>query len=56
MSLVQLMLYREEKMILYQGDMRSRESVSSGMEEDDYWTKNYPGKKTKDIRYEINHS
>ena len=56
MSLVQLMLYREEKMILYQGDMKNRESVSSGMEEDDYWTKNYPGKKTKDIRYEINHS
>lgn len=45
MSLVQLMLYREEKMILYQGDMRSREQPSSGMETDDYWEKNYPKNK-----------
>lgn len=50
MSLVQLMLYREEKMILYQGDMRRTESVSSGMESDDYFTKNYPGKKTDKIQ------
>lgn len=45
MSLVQLMLYREEKMILFQGDMKKRNTPSSGMERDDYWDKNYPGKK-----------
>lgn len=45
MSLVQLMLYREEKMVLYHGDLRRTEEVSSGMEKDDYWDKNYPGKK-----------
>lgn len=45
MSLVQLMLYREEKMVLYHGDFRHTEEVSSGMEKDDYWDKNYPGKK-----------
>ena len=47
MSLVQLMLYREEKMVLYQGDLRHTEEVSSGMEKDDYWDKNYPGKKNR---------
>lgn len=45
MNLVQLMLYREEKMVLYHGDLRHTEEVSSGMEKDDYWDKNYPGKK-----------
>ena len=45
MSLVQLMLYREEKMVLYHGDLKRTEEVSSGMEKDDYWDKNYPGKK-----------
>lgn len=45
MSLVQLMLYREEKMVLYHGDLRHTEEVSSGMEKDGYWDKNYPGKK-----------
>lgn len=45
MSLVQLMLYREEKMVLYHGYLRHTEEVSSGMEKDDYWDKNYPGKK-----------
>ncbi len=45
MSLVQLMLYREEKMVLYHGDLRHTEEVSSGLENDDYWSKNYPGKK-----------
>lgn len=45
MSLVQLMLYREEKLVLGHGDLRSTEKVSSGMENDDYWEKNYPGKK-----------
>lgn len=45
LSLVQLMLYREEKVILYQGDMKNRDIGSSGMETDDYWSKNYKGKK-----------
>ena len=49
MSLVQLMLYREEKMVLYHGDLRHTEEVSSGMEQDDYWDKNYPGKKNSGI-------
>lgn len=47
MSLVQLMLYREEKMVIYQGDMRNAERPSSGLENDDYWSKNYPGKKNR---------
>lgn len=47
MALVQLMLYREEKMILYQGDVRNAESGSSGMEKDDYFEKNYPGRKNR---------
>lgn len=42
MSLVQLILYREEKMVLYQGNLRRTETVSSGMETDDYWERNYP--------------
>lgn len=46
MSLVQLMLYREEKMILYQGNIQKGEEKSEGMENDDYFTKNYPGKKS----------
>lgn len=45
MALVQLMLYREEKMILYQGDIKNAEGGTSGMEKDDYFEKNYPGKK-----------
>lgn len=45
MSLVQLMLYREEKMILFQGDMKNHERQKTGLEADDYWEKNYPGKK-----------
>lgn len=49
MSLVQLMLYREEKMVLYHGDLRHTEEISSGMEKDDYWDKNYPGKKNNAI-------
>lgn len=49
MSLVQLMLYREEKMVLYHGDLRHTEEVSSGMEKDDYWDRNYPGKKNSTI-------
>lgn len=44
MSLVQLMLYREEKMILFQGEFRDKEQSTDELEEDDYWSKNYPGK------------
>ena len=47
MALCMLMIYREEKMILYQGDMRNANSVSTGMETDDYWEKNYKGKKER---------
>ena len=45
MALLQVMLYRQEKMILYQGDMKNSEGSASGMEKDDYFEKNYPGKK-----------
>jgi hypothetical protein len=45
MALVQLMLYREEKMILYQGDTKNSGQSTSGLENDSYWEKNYPGKK-----------
>ena len=45
MCLVQLILYREEKMVLYHGDLKRTENVKSGMEKDSYWEKNYPGKK-----------
>lgn len=44
MSLVQLMLYREEKMILYQGDPSSAKKTDRGksyLGNDDYFTKNY---------------
>lgn len=47
MSLVQLILYREEKMVLFQGNLHQSEGSSSGMESDDYWSKNYPGKKRR---------
>jgi hypothetical protein len=49
MSLAQLILYREEKMVLYQGNLKHTEETSSGMEADDYWEKNYPGKKSKSL-------
>lgn len=49
MSLVQLMLYREEKMILYQGNIQKGEERKDGMENDDYFTKNYPGKRSERI-------
>ena len=45
MSLVQLMLYREEKMILFQGNIKQEEQKPTGMGADDYWSRNYPGKK-----------
>jgi hypothetical protein len=43
MSLVQLILYREEKMILFQGDMKRSENRPTGIAADEYWSKNYPG-------------
>lgn len=49
MSLVQLMLYREEKMVLYQGNIQRGEERKDGMENDDYFTKNYPGKMSERI-------
>jgi hypothetical protein len=45
MALAQLMLYREEKIILFQGDLKQHEAPATGMAADDYWNKNYPGKK-----------
>ena len=47
MSLVQLILYREEKMVMYHGDLRHSEDTVKGIEADDYWDRNYPGKKGK---------
>lgn len=44
MALVQLMLYREEKMILYHGELKRPEKKATGIAADDYWSKNYPGK------------
>lgn len=49
MSMVQLMLYREEKMIIYQGNPKTGEERKSGMENDDYWVRNYPGKKNRKL-------
>jgi len=44
MSLVQLMLYREEKMILWQGDMAraSGRDTRKTLADDDYFARNYP--------------
>ena len=47
MALAQLMLYREEKIILFQGDLKKHDYEPTGMEADSYWDKNYPGKKEK---------
>ena len=44
------MLYREEKMILYQGDIRRQEQKATGMGADNYWTKNYHKKGTDNIQ------
>lgn len=49
MSMVQLMLYREEKVIQFQGNMGHREEASSGLENDDYFTRNYRGKLSERI-------
>ena len=46
MSLVQLILYREEKLVLYQGDLqKGKERKPTGIEADDYWNKNYRSSK-----------
>ena len=45
LSLVQLMLYREEKIVLYQGELKRQTTTTKGMESDEYWEKNYPGRK-----------
>ena len=45
MSLVQLLLYRQEKIVMYQGDMSKAKRKPTGIEADSYWDKNYPGKK-----------
>lgn len=42
LSLVELMLYREEKIMLYQGSTSMGRSAAR-VEEDDYWKANYPG-------------
>lgn len=45
MSLVQLMLYREEKMILFEGNLtKNRDTKAKTLANDSYWEKNYPGK------------
>ena len=44
MAMVQMMLYREEKIILYHGEFKRQDTTLSGIEADDYWDKNYPGK------------
>lgn len=43
MALSMLMIYREEKMILYQGDMgrASQRDNKDGLENDEYFSKNY---------------
>ena len=48
MSLVQLMLYREEKMVLYQGNLKKEVDTRSAIEKDEFWEKNYPGKKNRE--------
>ena len=40
-ALGMIMLYREEKMILYNGKIELRESVSRGLEADDFFERNY---------------
>ena len=43
MALCMLMIYREEKMVLLQGNMKREDVPTSSMAADDYWSKNYPG-------------
>jgi hypothetical protein len=42
-----LMIYRQEKMVLLQGDLKKGRESPTGLEADSYWDKNYPGKKGK---------
>lgn len=44
-SLGMLMLYREEKMILYQGDFSSMKEQPKGLEADDFFVRNSPKKR-----------
>lgn len=44
MALCMLMIYRQEKMVLFQGDMRRTQEKPSGMAADDYWARNYHNK------------
>lgn len=53
MSLVQLMLYREEKMILFQGNVRRDDTGSSGLEDDEFFTKNYRGKPSERVKISL---
>lgn len=49
MALCMLMIYREEKMILYQGNMdRSKTEETFGLENDDFFTRNYERAKQKE--------
>lgn len=48
MALCMVMIYREEKMVLYRGDVREKNESVSGLEADSYWDRNYPGKKDID--------
>jgi hypothetical protein len=47
MALCMLMIYRQEKMVLLQGDLKKGRESPTGLEADSYWDKNYPGKKGK---------
>ena len=47
MALCMLMIYREAKMVLYQGNINREDERLTGMEADDFWEKNYPGKKER---------
>lgn len=49
LSLVQLMLYREEKIILFDGQVERGESNADELESDEYWDKNYPGKPSERV-------
>lgn len=46
MALCQLMLYREEKMVLYQGDMSNSDKTTDEIDSDPYFKKTYKGKIT----------
>lgn len=53
LSMVQMMLYREEKMILYQGDLEGgrNKTFSSGLEDDPFFSKNYRFMQDKPARW-----